>query len=192
MHRRYILTIILLLSSLLTAWSQNAVTNVYTKVLDRTVYSCVYNPDSLHILISKPLRTLFVYEQRCTGAAIVAAYPVCLGANTGNKKRRGDMKTPESVNGKPFFISEIVNSSTWRHDFADGRGVMPAYGRWFMRLKGNYPGTSIGIHGSTGNHYSVPGRGSEGCIRMRDEDIIHLKENYAFVGMSVYIEKDEQ
>ena len=37
---------------------------------------------------------------------------------------------------------------------------------------------------------SVPGRGSEGCIRMRDEDIIHLKENYAFVGMNVYIEKD--
>ena len=159
-------------------------------VADRTVYGYVFEPQNVYINISKPKRTLYVYEQRCTGLSLIAAYPVCLGANSGDKERRGDCRTPESKEGVPFTICEIVDASNWTHDFGDGRGEMPAYGKWFMRLRGDYKGSGIGIHGSTGNRYSVPGRGSEGCIRMRDEDIIHLKENYAFVGMNVYIEKD--
>ncbi|MBQ1582906.1 MAG: L,D-transpeptidase [Prevotella sp.] len=51
---------------------------------------------------------------------------------------------------------------------------------------------AIGIHGSTNNESSVPGRGSEGCIRLRDDDLIQLKENYAFVGMKVVILPDEE
>lgn len=159
--------------------------------IDRIVYSSVFKPSALYIVISKPKQSLYVFEQRCTGLALVAAYPVCLGANRGNKTRKGDHCTPESADGKPFTICQIVDASEWCHDFGDGRGNMKAYGNWFMRLSGDFPGTSIGIHGSTGNRYSVPGRGSEGCIRMRDEDITHLKENYAFVGMKVFIEKDE-
>jgi lipoprotein-anchoring transpeptidase ErfK/SrfK len=58
-----------------------------------------------------------------------------------------------------------------------------------MRL--NTPGfKGIGIHGSTNNESSVPGRGSEGCIRLRDDDLIQLKEKYAFVGMRVVILPD--
>ncbi|MBR6417931.1 MAG: L,D-transpeptidase [Bacteroidales bacterium] len=163
---------------------------IQSPVNDRTVYGQAYCRDSLYINISKPIRTLFVYERRCTGNVLIAAYPVCLGANSGNKRKSGDMRTPETVNGRPFLICQITNASRWHHDFRDGRGPMPAYGHWFLRLKGNYPGSGIGIHGSTSNRYSVPGRGSEGCIRLRDEDIIHLKENYAFVGMKVFIEKD--
>lgn len=161
-----------------------------TAVSDRTVYDQALFRDSLYINISKPICTLFVYERRCTGAALIAAYPVCLGANSGNKTRKGDMCTPESVDGRPFNICQIANASNWYHNFRDGRGSIPAYGQWFLRLKGNYQGSGIGIHGSTSNRYSVPGRGSEGCIRLRDEDIIHLKENYAFVGMEVFIESD--
>ena len=57
----------------------------------------------------------------------------------------------------------------------------------FLRLE--TPGHSgIGIHGSTNNRESLKvGRGSEGCIRLLDEDIIHLHDNYAFVGMKVTI-----
>ncbi|MBP5547880.1 MAG: L,D-transpeptidase [Bacteroidales bacterium] len=159
------------------------------QVLDRTIYSTVYSPKNLYIVISKTKRTLFVCEERCIGTALVAAYPVCLGSNSGDKKRVGDRRTPESID-IPFTICEIVNASSWYHDFGDGRGPIKAYGKWFMRLAGNYKGSGIGIHGSTGNHYSVPGRESEGCIRLRDEDIIHLKDNYAFVGMKVFIERD--
>lgn len=159
-------------------------------VNDRTVYAFVCNHDNLFINISKQKRKLYVYELRCTGTVLIAAYPVCLGANSGDKQHVGDHRTPESSVGKPFTICSIEDASDWKHNFGDGRGSMLAYGRWFMRLRGNFPGSGIGIHGSTGNRYSVPGRGSEGCIRLRDEDIIHFYENYAFVGMKVYIEKD--
>lgn len=159
-------------------------------VSDRKIFSIVCIQKNLYINISKPKRTLYVYEKRCTGTVLIAAYPVCLGANTGDKQRQGDLRTPESNDGIPFTISSIENASNWKHNFGDGRGPMPAYGQWFMRLHGNFPGSGIGIHGSTGNRYSVPGRGSEGCIRLRDEDIIHLRENYAFVGMKVFIERD--
>lgn len=186
-----ILILALLLAVSYTAGAQYPFTHDNPiPVYDRTVYCYVFNTNNLYINISKPKKTLYVYEKRCTGTALIAAYPVCLGANTGDKERKGDCRTPESKNGKPFIISEIADASGWKHDFGDGRGAMPAYGDWFLRLKGDYAGSGIGIHGSTGNHYSVPGRGSEGCIRLRDEDIRHLKENYAFVGMKVYIEKD--
>ena len=33
----------------------------------------------------------------------------------------------------------------------------------------------------------MPGRASEGCVRLLDEDIITLKEKYAYVGMPVII-----
>lgn len=183
----------LLLAVTTQLFGQNGAYGLYepaVAVYDRIVYQYVVNSDSLYIVVSKNKRTLFVMEERLLGSSVVAAYPVCLGARTGNKTRVGDLKTPETKDGSPFIISRIEDASEWKHDFGDGRGKIPAYGNWFLRLEGDYAGYGIGIHGSTGNRYSVPGRGSEGCIRLRDEDIVHLKENYAFVGMKVFIEPD--
>jgi len=84
----------------------------------------------------------------------------------------------------------LADASTWRHDFGDGRGNIKAYGNYFLRLV--TPGHSgIGIHGSTNNEVSVPGRASEGCIRLRDADIDDLRRNFAFLHMKVII-KDEK
>ena len=101
------------------------------------------------------------------------------------------MKTPESTLEKPFTISQIQDASSWTHDFHDGRGAIKAYGHWFLRLV--TPGHSgIGIHGSTNNENTVPGRASEGCIRLRDLDIMTLKEKYAYKGMNVVIKSENQ
>ena len=138
------------------------------------------------IVISKKDLNLRVYSKDST---LLAEYPCCLSKNKGNKQKKGDMKTPESPTGKPFKITAIQDASTWKHDFKDGRGNILAYGHWFLRLL--TPGHSgIGIHGSTNNASSVPGRASEGCIRLRDADIITLKEKYAYVGMPVYIKAE--
>ena len=138
------------------------------------------------IVISKKDLNLRVYGTRDKDTVLLAEFPACLSKNKGNKQKRGDMKTPESPAGKPFKITQIQDASTWKHDFKDGRGNILAYGHWFLRLL--TPGHSgIGIHGSTNNEASVPGRASEGCIRLRDEDIITLKEKYAYVGMPVII-----
>ncbi len=143
------------------------------------------------IVISKKDLNLKVYTERGGDTVLLAKFPVCLSKNKGNKERSGDMKTPESPAGKPFKITQIQDASTWKHDFKDGRGSILAYGHWFLRLL--TPGHSgIGIHGSTNNESSVPGRASEGCIRLLDSDIITLKEKYAYVGMPVIIKAENQ
>lgn len=143
------------------------------------------------IVISKKDLNLKVYGKQGNDTVLLAQFPACLSKNKGNKERKGDMKTPESPAGKPFKITAIQDASTWTHDFKDGRGSIKAYGHWFLRLL--TPGHSgIGIHGSTNNENTVPGRASEGCIRLRDADIITLKQKYAYVGMPVYIKAEGQ
>lgn len=150
-----------------------------------------YDKAKSFIVVSKINETLSVYAPVGADTVLIARYPVCLSLNKGNKQRRGDMRTPESTMAQPFEITQIQDASNWRHDFKDGRGNILAYGKWFMRLR--TPGHSgIGIHGSTNNEASVPGRASEGCIRLRDADIDHLKVNYAYVGMPVVVHAENE
>lgn len=96
---------------------------------------------------------------------------IACGTNIGNKTRRGDRKTPEGS----FRINQIVASSYWDHDFKDGKGkIKGAYGPWFMRLA--VPGfTHIGIHG-THDPASIGHRASEGCIRLKNSELIKLHD----------------
>ena len=144
------------------------------------------------IVVSKRNKTLSVYDRNAAGdTVLMAQYPCCMGKNKGDKQRRGDMRTPESPADKPFKITMIQDASTWKHDFKDGRGNIKAYGHWFLRLE--TPGhKGIGIHGSTNNEHTVPGRASEGCIRLLDKDIITLKEHFAYVGMPVTVQHEDQ
>ena len=144
------------------------------------------------IVVSKRDQTLTVYDRDAKGDTVMMAqFPCCMGKNKGDKQRRGDMRTPESPAGKPFKITMIQDASTWKHDFKDGRGNIKAYGHWFLRLE--TPGhKGIGIHGSTNNEHTVPGRASEGCIRLLDKDIIILKEHFAYVGMPVIVLPEDQ
>lgn len=151
-------------------------------------FSKAVNKSNCFFVISKVHpEHLSVYEPVGNDTILLATYPVCIAKNRGQKERKGDNKTPESYPGEPFYIQQIQDASDWHHDFGDGRGSILAYGHWFMRLC--TPGFSgIGIHGSTGNRESIiNGRGSEGCIRLLDEDIIHLYDNYAIIGTKVII-----
>lgn len=101
----------------------------------------------------------------------VKTYGICCGKNYGDKQVIGDMKTPEGI----FRITDIEDSSTWGHDFKDGKGrIEGAYGPWFLRLA--VPGhKGIGIHG-THKPESIGTRDTEGCIRLANADIEDLKD----------------
>lgn len=194
---RKILTIIMT-AALLTACggsdkkatSQAAKPAAPVKVTEAQIHVAEgYDRDRLFIVISKKDETLKVYEAK-GDTTLIATFPVCLSRNKGQKEKSGDMRTPESEPGKPFTIKQIQDASDWEHDFGDGRGKILSYGHWFLRLETPFNG--IGIHGSTNNEQTVPGRDSEGCIRLKDADIITLKENYARVGMPVIIKAEEQ
>lgn len=114
----------------------------------------------------------------------VKEYGISCAVNYGNKRKRGDHKTPEGV----FHINQILNARGLSHDFGDGKGpVANAYGPWFLRL--DVPGfIDIGIHG-THLPESIGTRATEGCIRLKNEDIIDLKDRVA-IGMPVMILPD--
>lgn len=162
------------------------------------VYADCVNKKNTWIVISKKEFRVYVYEAVAKDTLLRATFPVCYARNAPDKTRTGDSCTPESRDEKtPFTISQIQDASSWRHTFAnDPRGNILAYGPYFMRLQltgSKVPGNrSIGIHGCGGNEgksnsYSVPGRDSEGCLRLRDADLRTLRTKYCEVGTRVFI-----
>ena len=154
----------------------------------------VYRPEAVKencfFVASKQEFRLYVYEVVGDDTLLAAHYPICYGRNAGAKSKSGDCKTPECTMESPFTITKIADASWWTHDFGDGRGEIASYGAWFLGLETGFKG--IGIHGSTNNEASVPGMDSEGCIRLRDADIIDLATRYALVGTKVVIKSAEQ
>ena len=137
--------------------------------------------DRYRILINKSKYTLSLFK----GNELVKSYPVAVGKNKGDKERVGDNRTPVGN----FRIVSIENASTWSHDFRDGKGkIAGAYGPWFLRLDAK-GWRGIGIHG-THDPDSRGTNATEGCIRLSNEDIAELKENYAYRNMPVEIREN--
>ena len=133
------------------------------------------------IVVDKQAFTLTLVDS--TGAPI-KQYGIACATNYGPKKVRGDHKTPEGT----FKITELLYAKGLSHDFGDGKGpVKDAYGPWFLRL--GVPGfNTIGIHG-TPFPESIGSRATEGCIRMRNDEVTDLK-NRVKVGTTVIILPD--
>lgn len=133
-----------------------------------------------HIVVDKPSFTLYLREN---GETLMES-KVCIGKGVGQKKGKGDHKTPEGT----YKIRSIENAAGWTYDFHDGKGKRKgAYGPWFFRLD-TPQSTHIGIHGSPFPE-TVGTRDSDGCIRMVNEDLEELKQ-HVFVGMKVVINPD--
>lgn len=129
-----------------------------------------------YVVVSKKELTLVVYNRQ---GERVFKIPIACGKNLGNKEKEFDCKTPEGT----FTISQIVDSKEWRHDFGYGL-VEGAYGPYFIRLH-TPPFKGIGIHGTCYSE-SIGTRSSEGCIRVRNEDIVGLLR-FVSIGMEVTI-----
>jgi len=129
------------------------------------------------IFIDKGNFTLILYDKD----EILREWKIAVGLSTGDKQRRGDNRTPNGI----FRIRQIQDSSKWTYDFKDGKGIIEgAYGPWFIRLH-TPPWTGIGIHG-THDPDSISTRATEGCIRMKNEELDELK-NLVRMGMPVVI-----
>lgn len=135
------------------------------------------------VIIDKSTMTLSVYDYQ--GKSIMQA-PIACGKAYGDKRRIGDMRTPEGI----FHISSIEDASSWTHDFGDGNGdIEGAYGPMFIRL--DCPGhKGIGIHG-THLPESLGSRASEGCIRLDNKDLLKLSK-FVHSGMVVAVLPSQQ
>ena len=138
-----------------------------------------YKPDMTHgfIFISKADMTLTLVNSQ---GRTVVTYPMACGRNRGQKRSRGDNRTPEGH----FLLQNIQDASSWGHDFHDGKGfIKHAYGPWFMRLQTGFQG--IGIHGTHAPE-SIGTRASEGCIRLENNNVAALQSRVT-IGMPVII-----
>lgn len=133
------------------------------------------------IIVSKKQLQLYVVNEKND---TLFQCPVACGKNLGDKTCVGDRKTPEGT----FKIIKMYDATSWKHDFGDGKGMREgAYGPLFFRL--NVPGfNDIGLHGTIFPE-TIGTRSSEGCVRMRNEDIRKLYR-YCSIGMTVIIEPD--
>ena len=122
-----------------------------------------------------------IYLYSFKGEILQKAKIAC-GKNYGNKEAIGDNKTPEGV----FNIAQIENSSHWKHNFDDGKGeIEGAYGPYFIRL--NVPGQKgIGIHG-THDAGSIGNRLTEGCIRLKNDDLVKLVNRISSASIVIII-----
>jgi hypothetical protein len=127
-----------------------------------------------YLLVEKSRHLLHHYRD----GKLLTSYKVALGKNPEDKAKVGDNATPEGH----FQIDFINDSSTWSHDFGDGKGsIKGAYGPFFIGIKtsasGTFSGkawTGIGIHG-THDPASIGTNASEGCIRMHNNELLKLK-----------------
>jgi lipoprotein-anchoring transpeptidase ErfK/SrfK len=101
---------------------------------------------------------------------VARIYPVAIGKGDGEKELSA---TPEGV----FVIDAKIKDPPWyRHgeriEHSDPRNILGT--RW-MAFKPTSELTGYGIHGTT-QPESVPGRVSNGCIRMHNADVEELFE----------------
>lgn len=112
----------------------------------------------------------------------VKAYRCALGRGLGQKREKGDCRTPEGI----FFVGNVYDSAGWFYTSPEGvRSPNPGqYGPKFIRVSGaGY--SSIGIHG-TDSPRSLGRRVSHGCIRISNKDILDLVA-YVQPGMKIII-----
>lgn len=112
----------------------------------------------------------------------VKAYRCALGRGLGQKREKGDCRTPEGI----FFVGNVYDSAGRFYTSPEGvRSPNPGqYGPKFIRVSGaGY--SSIGIHG-TDSPRSLGRRVSHGCIRISNKDILDLVK-YVEPGMKIII-----
>ncbi len=152
-------------------------------------YDSLFAGNNYFVEIDKEEQVLRVWEK--AKLRIVAETPISTGKNKGDKRKRGDFRTPEGF----FTIVSKERSDYWLHNNERGE-----YGPLFFRLnKGSWDRNgfhnpdakcSIGIHG-TNNIYDLGSRASEGCIRVPNEFLLYAADKgFLKKGLNGFISHD--
>jgi murein L,D-transpeptidase YafK len=123
-------------------------------------------PAAANVLLAcKKDRTLYVYSRKPAGWARLAAFPMAIGRNAGDKDARGDARTPEGR----FWITGM----------APGPSKGPLYGALVFPL--NYPRPSDLAEGKGGDGIWIHGvpigtlpNYTHGCVSLANDDMLAL------------------
>ena len=126
------------------------------------------------LLVDKRLHRLFVYGRDADGRLRMQAdYYVSTGKLEGDKRQRGDLRTPEGV----YFITSHIPREKLPDKY--GIGAFPVnYPNELDRRLGK-TGYGIWLHGTESRYYSRPPRDSEGCMVLTNRDLERLQTELA-------------
>jgi len=138
-------------------------------------------PSQANVLLAcKKDRTLYAYARKAGAWSRIAAFPMAIGRNAGDKDERGDARTPEGR----FWITGMLS----------GPSKGPLYGALVFPL--NYPRPSYRAEGKGGDGIWIHGvpagtlpNFTHGCISLANDDILALA-NLATAGTPVVILPD--
>ena len=123
-------------------------------------------PDRLMLVVEKASQKVFFFEFKKGDYYLLETFSCTTGANTGDKLKRGDEKTPE---GFYQFVEKKLED-----DLPDRYGIL-AYPMdypnfWDIRL--GKTGSGIWMHGT---NKALIDHDSEGCINLNNIDILDLE-----------------
>jgi len=114
---------------------------------------CEKNSKALHLLHSEAERL-----------SLIKSYPCIVGSNNGDKKKAGDLATPEGI----YFLISFLSGLPEKY----GAGAFSLNYPNFLDQKEGKKGYGIWLHGFP-NHMERP-LSSEGCVVVKDDDLKEL------------------
>lgn len=145
------------------------------------ISSNFYSPYAF--VVDKSARLLTVWQQSPMGLKKVANFPADLGKSTGEKKARGDHKTPEGI----YFLLERREGETLNFSLYGKRAFTTDYPNFFDRFDGK-TGDGIWLH-AVPDHVPLT-RGSRGCVVVRNEVILDISQ-YVKLGRTPILIHDQ-
>lgn len=135
-----------------------------SRLIDRSVTVFTISKPLKMVLVAKDIQRLFVVEHNGETSRVLVQFVCATGENFGNKKVRGDEKTPEGV----YFITKVYTDSK-----------VTVFGRRAFHL--DYPnyfdqrdkkgGDGIYIHGT---NRKLRSNSTNGCVTLENHDLDQL------------------
>jgi len=156
---RQIFIILTLIFLPLCAFAENLISNVINISADSTGYIFVVDKANQKMLVVK--------SDAPSDIKIVNKYKITTGRRSGDKERRGDLKTPEGI----YYIDGRVPSSNLTPKFGPIAFSLD-YPNFVDRLQ-KRNGSNIWIHG---RDEAIKDFITEGCISMENNQILGLRK----------------
>ncbi len=117
-------------------------------------------------LVDKSQQKLFIYQQEETGLKLVRTFTCATGENAGEKKRRGDKRTPEGV----YFFTRWIEYKNLGPIYGI-RAFPMDYPNLFDRRHDQNGGDGIWLHGTD---KPLTPTSTNGCIVLENQDVADL------------------
>lgn len=154
--------------------------DVPTSLVQIPISSNFYSPYAF--VVDKQARTLNIWQQTDKGLKRVAQFPADMGKSAGEKKARGDYKTPEGI----YFLLERREGNGLDFNLYGKRAFTTDYPNFFDRAEGK-TGGGIWLHAVPD---TVPlTRGSRGCVVVRNDVILDISQ-YVKLGRTPILIQD--